>query len=74
MRRGLNADVIEKLKRGFRYLLQSKLNTTKALQQIERDSRSPCAEVEYLRRLHPHLAARRDPPPRHAPHRRSPGR
>jgi UDP-N-acetylglucosamine acyltransferase len=48
MRRGLSADVIEKLKRSFRYLLQSKLNTTKALQHIQRDKSLACAEVEYL--------------------------
>jgi UDP-N-acetylglucosamine acyltransferase len=48
MRRGLGADVIEKLKRSFRYLLQSKLNTTKALQQIQRDKSLACAEVDYL--------------------------
>jgi UDP-N-acetylglucosamine acyltransferase len=48
LRRGLDADVIEKLKRSFRYLLQSKLNTTKALQHIQRDKSLACAEVEYL--------------------------
>jgi UDP-N-acetylglucosamine acyltransferase len=48
MRRGLDAVVIEKLKRSFRYLLQSKLNTTKALQHIQRDKSLACAEVEYL--------------------------
>jgi len=48
MRRGLAPDVIEKLKRSFRYLLQSKLNTTKALQQIQRDKALACAEVDYL--------------------------
>jgi UDP-N-acetylglucosamine acyltransferase len=48
MRRGLDAVVIEKLKRSFRYLLQSKLNTTKALQHIQRDKSLACVEVEYL--------------------------
>jgi UDP-N-acetylglucosamine acyltransferase len=47
-RRGLKPDVIEKLKRSFRYLLQSKLNTTKALQQIRKDRTLACDEVEYL--------------------------
>ena len=47
-RRGLKPDVIEKLKRSFRYLLQSKLNTTKALQQIRKDRSLACDEVEYL--------------------------
>jgi UDP-N-acetylglucosamine acyltransferase len=48
MRRGIAPDVVTKLKRSFRYLLQSKLNTTSALQQIERDRSLACAEVQYL--------------------------
>ena len=48
MRRGLDPDVIEKLKRSFRYLVQSKLNTSKAMQQIQRDQSLACAEVDYL--------------------------
>jgi len=48
MRRGFSPDVIGKLKRSFRYLLQSKLNTTSAVQQIERDRSLACAEVQYL--------------------------
>ena len=48
MRRGFSPDVIGKLKRSFRYLLQSKLNTTSALLQIERDRSLACAEVQYL--------------------------
>jgi UDP-N-acetylglucosamine acyltransferase len=48
MRRGLRPEVIDKLKRSFRYLLQSKLNTTKALQHIQRDKSLDCVEVEYL--------------------------
>jgi UDP-N-acetylglucosamine acyltransferase len=48
VRRGFTADVIAKLKRSFRYLLQSKLNTTRALQQIEQDQSLACAEVQYL--------------------------
>ena len=36
------------LKGAFRYLLQSKLNTTKALQQIQKDRSLACAEVQYL--------------------------
>jgi UDP-N-acetylglucosamine acyltransferase len=48
MRRGFSADVINKLKQSFRYLLQSKLNTTRALQKIERDRSLTCAEVQYL--------------------------
>jgi UDP-N-acetylglucosamine acyltransferase len=48
IRRGVAPDVIEKLKRSFRYLLQSKLNTTKALQQIQKDRSLACSEVQYL--------------------------
>ena len=47
-RRGLPADVIARLKRSFRYLLQSKLNTTSALRQIERDKNLACAEVQCV--------------------------
>jgi UDP-N-acetylglucosamine acyltransferase len=48
IRRDVPPDVIEKLKGTFRYLLQSKLNTTKAMQQIQRDRSLACPEVEYL--------------------------
>jgi UDP-N-acetylglucosamine acyltransferase len=47
-RRGFGSDVIAKLKRSFRYLLQSKLNTTSALRQIERDRSLACSDVQYL--------------------------
>jgi UDP-N-acetylglucosamine acyltransferase len=48
LRRGFAPDVISKLKRTFRYLLQSKLNTTSALQQIQRDRSLACPEVHHL--------------------------
>jgi UDP-N-acetylglucosamine acyltransferase len=48
VRRGVPPDVITKLKRAFRYLLQSKLNTTNALRQIAQDPALACSEVEYL--------------------------
>jgi UDP-N-acetylglucosamine acyltransferase len=48
MRRGFAPDVISKLKRTFRYLLQSKLNTTSALQQIQSDRSLACPDVHYL--------------------------
>jgi UDP-N-acetylglucosamine acyltransferase len=48
MRRGFAPDVIGKLKRTFRYLLQSKLNTTGALQQIQQDRSLACPDVQYL--------------------------
>ena len=48
MRRGFAPDVISKLKRTFRYLLQSKLNTTSALQHIQQDRSLACPDVQYL--------------------------
>ena len=48
MRRGVSSEVIAKLKRTFRYLLQSKLNTTSALRRIEQDRSLACDEVGYL--------------------------
>jgi len=48
LRRGLAPDVIERLKRSFRYLTQSKLNTTKALHKIAGDRTLACDEVQYL--------------------------
>ncbi len=45
---GFAPEVVIKLKRSFRYLLQSKLNTTRALHQIEQDRSLACAEVQYL--------------------------
>jgi UDP-N-acetylglucosamine acyltransferase len=48
VRRGFAPDVISKLKRSFRYLLQSKLNTTTALRQIDRDPSLACRDVQYL--------------------------
>jgi len=48
MRRGFSPEVIGKLKRSFRYLLQSKLNTTSAIYQIEQDQSLDCPEVAYL--------------------------
>jgi UDP-N-acetylglucosamine acyltransferase len=47
-RRGFSPDVVDKLKRAFRYLLQSKLNTTRALQQIQQDSSLVCPDVQHL--------------------------
>ena len=47
-RRGVAPETIAQLKRAFRYLLQSKLNTTQALQQIEQDETLQCSEVTYL--------------------------
>jgi UDP-N-acetylglucosamine acyltransferase len=48
IRRGLQSDVIDKLKRSVRYLTQSKMNTTKALQKIEGDKSLACEEVRHM--------------------------
>ncbi len=48
VRRGFTPDVVTKVRRSFRYLLQSKLNTTRALQQIQQDQSLACDEVQYL--------------------------
>ena len=47
-RRGVPPQTIAKLKRAFRYLLQSKLNTSQALEQIDGDSNLECPEVANL--------------------------
>ena len=47
-RRGFTPDTIAQLKRAFRYLLQSKLNTSRALAQIEQDPTLSSPEVRYL--------------------------
>ncbi len=48
IRRGFSTDTVTKLKRAFRYLLQSKLNTSRALTHIERDATLACPDVQYL--------------------------
>ena len=45
-RRRFSPESIEKLRRAFRYLLQS--NTSRALAQIERDRSLECDEVQYM--------------------------
>jgi len=47
-RRGFSADVITQLKRTYRYLLNSKLNTSRALLEIDADETLTCADVRYL--------------------------
>ena len=47
-RRGFTADTIGQLKRAYRYLLQSKLNASRALVQIEQDPALTSPEVRYL--------------------------
>ncbi len=48
VRRGMPQETIAQLKRAFRYLLRSKLNTTQALRKIEQDRTLQCPEVAYL--------------------------
>ncbi|HET9269013.1 MAG TPA: acyl-ACP--UDP-N-acetylglucosamine O-acyltransferase [Vicinamibacterales bacterium] len=47
-RRGFTPDSISQLKRAYRYLLQSKLNTSRALAAIERDASLTAPEVAAL--------------------------
>ena len=47
-RRRFTADTVSQLKRAYRYLLQSKLNTSRALAQIESDPTLSSPEVQYL--------------------------
>lgn len=48
VRRECPADTIVRLRRAYRYLLQSKLNTTQALDRIQADASLSCPEVDYL--------------------------
>jgi UDP-N-acetylglucosamine acyltransferase len=48
IRRGFSPEIVGKLKRAYRYLLQSKLNTSRALAQIEQDASLACPDVQYL--------------------------
>jgi UDP-N-acetylglucosamine acyltransferase len=48
MRRGFTEDTLSKLKRAFRYLLVSKLTTSRALRHIEEDDSLACPEVQCL--------------------------
>ncbi len=47
-RHGVAPETLAKLKRAYRYLLLSKLNTTRALAEIEQDETLECPEVQYL--------------------------
>ena len=47
-RRGVTSDVLSKVQQAYRYLLQSKLNTSRALAAIEQDPDLACQEVRYL--------------------------
>ena len=48
VRRGFTDDTIAQLKRAYRYLLQSKLNTSRALVQIAQDTTLTSPDVRYL--------------------------
>jgi UDP-N-acetylglucosamine acyltransferase len=48
VRRRIPADAIAKLKHAYRYLLTSKLNTTRALAEIEGNQELACPEVGHL--------------------------
>jgi UDP-N-acetylglucosamine acyltransferase len=48
IRRGFTEERVGQLKRAYRYLLQSKLNTTQALLHIEQDPTLASEEVAYL--------------------------
>ena len=48
LRQKSSPETISKLKGAYRYLLQSKLNTTHALRRIADDAALACPEVEYL--------------------------
>jgi UDP-N-acetylglucosamine acyltransferase len=47
-RRGFTPNTITQLRQAYRYLLQSKLNTTRAMAQIEQDESLTAEEVRYL--------------------------
>jgi UDP-N-acetylglucosamine acyltransferase len=47
-RRGFTPSTITQLRQAYRYLLQSKLNTTRAVAQIEQDESLSAPEVRYL--------------------------
>jgi UDP-N-acetylglucosamine acyltransferase len=47
-RRGFPPDTISQLKQAYRYLIQSKLNTSRALVRIEQDTALSAPEVRYL--------------------------
>ncbi len=47
-RRGFSSDTISQLKQAYRYLIQSKLNTSRALARIEQDLGLSAPEVRYL--------------------------
>ena len=61
--RGFSEDTLSKLKRAYRYLLVSRLNTSRALREIEQDDSLACDEVaqlvEFIRNSHRGVILRR---------------
>jgi UDP-N-acetylglucosamine acyltransferase len=47
-RRGFSDDTLKKLRQAYRYLTQSKLNTTQAVEKIANDGSLKCPEVDKL--------------------------
>jgi UDP-N-acetylglucosamine acyltransferase len=47
-RRGFADDTLKKMRAAYRYLTQSKLNTTQAIAKIDGDASLKCPEVDYL--------------------------
>lgn len=47
-RRGLTDATLKKLRQAYRYLTQSKLNTSQAIIKIDEDASLKCPEVDYL--------------------------
>ena len=74
IRRGFSEDTLSKLKRAYRYLLVSRLNTSRALREIEQDDSLACDEVAAARGLHPQLAPRCHPAASDTPRRGNGGR
>jgi UDP-N-acetylglucosamine acyltransferase len=48
VRRGFSSESIGKLRRAYRYLLVSKLNTSRAISRIQAEESLACPEVQYL--------------------------
>ncbi len=48
VRRGFSPETVSKLERAYRYLLVSKLNTSRAVSKIDADPTLACPEVQYL--------------------------
>lgn len=47
-RRGFSSETLGKLKRAYRLLLVSKLNTSRAVESIQADASLACPEIDYL--------------------------